>query len=725
MIKMILLTFLALVITSISYSQEWVNYTNGNDIQCIFIDKNEAWVGTARGGLVKVDVNDYKTVFYNKANSGLPDNQIRAIQIDSLGRKWIATARGIAIFDGNNWEIMNNLNSILPSENISNIFIHKSNIWISSYSGGSLSHYNGVDWKVYDNKILAEFDNPIFSMAIDSNNVTWIGTNQELLKYEDGNWTVFNSGNSSFPGGSVYPISVDSENNKWFGLILKGLVKYNDTLFEIFNSQNSPLPSDWVTTVNFDSNANVWIGMQSIGNEPGGFAIKSDSIWTLYSMENSELPSNTIEIIEFDDKGVAWIGTRNGLVLFDGNNWQKINTSNSILPYSIGSAIKSDRNGNIWIGTGWGLIHVNGNNWEIYDTSNSNIPSNWVTCIDFDKNGNVWIGTIDNGIGKFDGNSWESFNSSSIPQIANRIYDIAVHGNNGIWAAMGSGVGFYDYTNWVFYDSTNSPSIYSLYSSITDIAVDSQSNVWISISEKGLAKFDGVNWSRYYDVPIYYTTKKLSQHFLPIPDNNVNDIAVDTFGTVWIGTAYEGVFKFVNNIWVSEDSINFKLPDKNVSYLIIDKKNEMSVIMENGSVGIHENNQWIFFDESNSGLPSSTISGIATDKNNKKWISTLFNGIAVYSPGELTNFDINGKLYSNNPVRVFPNPFSSSIKIAYPIIKEFSITIYNLSGKKIKTLSNHSWNGQDTHGNYVPSGIYLIQLKTNGQVFNNRVTLVR
>jgi len=78
-----------------------------------------------------------------------------------------------------------------------------------------------------------------------------------------------------------------------------------------------------------------------------------------------------------------------------------------------------------------------------------------------------------------------------------------------------------------------------------------------------------------------------------------------------------------------------------------------------------------------------------------------------------------------NIFKISPNPFNSSIKITYPKSKGSSLTIYNSSGKLIKTLSTNTWNGQDSHGNQVPSGIYLIQLKANDQVYNRRVSLVR
>ena len=49
-------------------------------------------------GLAKFDGTNW--VVYDTSNSGLPDDHVTAIAIDSQGNKWIGTAgRGLAKFD--------------------------------------------------------------------------------------------------------------------------------------------------------------------------------------------------------------------------------------------------------------------------------------------------------------------------------------------------------------------------------------------------------------------------------------------------------------------------------------------------------------------------------------------------------------------------------------------------------------------------------------------------
>ncbi|MEN3039757.1 MAG: two-component regulator propeller domain-containing protein [Candidatus Kryptonium sp.] len=87
----VLFTFICF---SFSQNPEWVNFTYGNDVYAVALEGNYVWVGTV-GGLVRFDRTTGAMTFYNKANSGLPDNYVFSIAIDGQGNKWIGTRRGL------------------------------------------------------------------------------------------------------------------------------------------------------------------------------------------------------------------------------------------------------------------------------------------------------------------------------------------------------------------------------------------------------------------------------------------------------------------------------------------------------------------------------------------------------------------------------------------------------------------------------------------------------
>lgn len=88
-------------------------------------------------------------------------------------------------------------------------------------------------------------------------------------------------------------------------------------------------------------------------------------------------------------------------------------------------------------------------------------------------------------------------------------------------------------------------------------------------------------------------------------------------------------------------------------------------------------------------------------------------------------------LYQN-----FPNPFNSETTIIYDLKEETSVelTIYNILGEKIITLVNEtesggvksiSWNGSDTFGRQVSSGIYFYNLKLGETSISKKMVFVK
>ncbi|MGB2960188.1 MAG: FlgD immunoglobulin-like domain containing protein, partial [Bacteroidota bacterium] len=84
----------------------------------------------------------------------------------------------------------------------------------------------------------------------------------------------------------------------------------------------------------------------------------------------------------------------------------------------------------------------------------------------------------------------------------------------------------------------------------------------------------------------------------------------------------------------------------------------------------------------------------------------------------------------------FPNPFNPETQIAFALPEPAFVTlgIYNTLGEEIRHLSEgmfgpgvHSfvWDGNDDHGNPVPSGVYIYRLSTGSQTQVRKMSLVR
>ena len=94
---------------------------------------------------------------------------------------------------------------------------------------------------------------------------------------------------------------------------------------------------------------------------------------------------------------------------------------------------------------------------------------------------------------------------------------------------------------------------------ITDIAVDSQDNVWIS-TNWGLNRYDGSLWTN------YLTSNS------GLPDNAIYSLAVDSLDRIWMGTVFHGLVMFDGATWTQYDPDNSGLPDYEIKCVTIDHR---------------------------------------------------------------------------------------------------------------------------------------------------------
>jgi ligand-binding sensor domain-containing protein len=619
---------------SLSQTQEWIFFTGGEDINCLADEGQYLWVGTRR--LVKLNKTTGEFIVYNKWNSKLPDNYVRAIAIDGQGNKWIGTSEGLAKFDGVNWSVYNTSNSGLPNNYVTAIAIDgEGNKWIGTWGGG-LAKFDGVNWSVYNISNSGLPSNNVTSIAIDRQGNIWVGTQEYwngstyvgggLARFDGMNWTVYNTSNSGLPSKYVYAIAIDGQGNKWIGTSGGGLVKFDGVNWTVYNMWNSGLPSNYVYAIAIDGQGNKWIGTYY------GLA-KFDGVnWTVYRTPDSGLPNNYVTAIAIDRGGNKWIGTMWGFAKFDGVNWTVYNIG---LPYSYVTSIAIDEQGNKWIGTGGGLAKFDGVNWSVYNTSNSGLPNNYVTAIAIDGEGNKWIGT-GAGLAKFDGVNWIVYNTSNSGLPDNNVYAIAIDGQGNKWIGTYSGLAKFDGVNWTVYNPSNSGLPWNY---VGAIAIDEQGNKWIGTGG-GLAKFDGMNWT------VYNTSNS------GLPYNYVRAIAIDEQGNKWIGTLGGGLAKFDGTSWTVYNTSNSGLPNDNVYAIAIDGQGNKWIGTDwagwGGGLAKFDGVNWTAY---NTGL----VNAIAIDGWGNKWIGTgSGSGLAVYREGGVillyvSSFQLKfGRVYISN-----------------------------------------------------------------------------
>ncbi|NBK98176.1 MAG: T9SS type A sorting domain-containing protein [Erysipelotrichia bacterium] len=268
-------------------------------------------------------------------------------------------------------------------------------------NGGGLSMFDNCSWTVYQNPNaeLSNNDFTIWSIAIDEDNIKWIGTNEfspdaeGLVSFDDENWLNYNTQNSDIPDYIVREVQIDIFNNIWVGTYSGGLAKFDGDIWTIYNTTNSDLPSNMINSIFTEANGDLWVGTVN------GLAHFDGLIWTIYNTDNSGLPSNNIRVISKDLFGL-WFGTSNGLVKYHAPDWTVYNTDNSELPSNFINDIKIESSVVKWIATWEGLVRFMSTSTTVYNYNNSDLPTNYINTISIDEYGNKWIGTY-NGLAVF------------------------------------------------------------------------------------------------------------------------------------------------------------------------------------------------------------------------------------------------------------------------------------------------------------------------------------
>lgn len=103
-----------------------------------------------------------------------------------------------------------------------------------------------------------------------------------------------------------------------------------------------------------------------------------------------------------------------------------------------------------------------------------------------------------------------------------------------------------------------------------------------------------------------------------------------------------------------------------------------------------------------------------------------YHGVSILNLDSILSTHENPVVETGIELSSYPNPFnvSTSISFSIPQASQVEVSIYNIKGQKIKTITNEifqkgiqqvTWNGDDDSGNNVGLGVYFYQLNLNGK----------
>ncbi|MDP3583385.1 MAG: two-component regulator propeller domain-containing protein, partial [Ignavibacteria bacterium] len=384
----------------------------------------------------------------------------------------------------------------------------------------------------------------------------------------------------------------------------------------------------------------------------------------------------------------------------------------------------------------------------------------------------VWIATGKDATGKgffeFDGEKWNIFDMKNYPQlVSNAIYNLSVGTDSTVYlGTWGQGAVFYKKGKFDVFNTTNSGMVgipdNDKFLVISDLKPDSKGNVWfvnplssagkplsvytkdkkwyhfsfsnptistnefldkMVIDENGIKWFFAIQGNRgiYYfnDKGTLDNTLDDTQGYLSKSDGLSSDLisslAVDRRGQLWIGTdiGVNMISDPTRPKTTLSTLVGLSVRNQTVNCIAVDPIDQKWIGTNNGVFVLSSDGYQLinYFNAKNSPLPDNNVMSIAIDsKSGKVYLGTDF-GLAELSTSFIEPKESFENLY------IYPNPFvigkeESSVTID-GLIRNSSIKILSVTGDLIASFETPGgkigfWNGKDSDGNFVSSGVYFI-----------------
>ena len=290
-------------------SVPFFNY--GLQFYAISIDKNsKMWISSIKG-ISKFDGVNW--VNYDTSYNYALNKHITCTSVDANNNIWIGTDHnGIIKFDGTNWTNYDSTNSGLPSNYISSIFADShGNIWIghspNHVSNFKISKFNPEGWSTYN----CNYSIKSIAEEEGGNGMIWFSSTSDIMRYNQGNWTVFNSSNTyNYIGGTK--IAVDHKNNVWANNHLwRTLNRYDGNNWISFSDSGILNNKPFLITNTFavDEFNIKWFPVTNLFSI-SFFTLLKDTTWindTLFNTNGISLNTMISQGIVIDSIGNKWL----------------------------------------------------------------------------------------------------------------------------------------------------------------------------------------------------------------------------------------------------------------------------------------------------------------------------------------------------------------------------------------------------------------------------------
>lgn len=579
---------------------------------------------------------------------GLALSQISSIDVHSDGRLILGTyGGGFNIYDGKNFHLLNNLSGLVNNSVYTLQVQSDSLLWIGTEKG--LSRYDGLNYKNFStNEGLPS--NQIWNLTLGKDNVLWIATTKGLARYKNGK--IEKIKDPLVSNIEVWSLFADSVGNIWIGL-KENLIIYNAET-QKFEKKEEFEKIREIHSFAEDKNGNIWVG-----SDNGLYKITGNK-YSIFGLE-SGLSSSIVWSCFFDSEDRLWLGTNNGATLFINDKFIKIGSNEGLTDYKVWT-INEDFENNIWFGADEGLYKITDMSFRIYRELDNKPIDAW-TIIEKSKNdyliGSELQGALSFKNGKFTDIKIDEFDVRGMSVFF-------IDKNKNIWLTSEHGI--YQYSNFNFDRSVTQYTDYI--GSISCILQEDNGTIKFGSYYDETIEYDGKKFNKVINnlqgnPSIYYylidSQKKMwaatdsgvqivsdDSSYIPkgfeeLTESSFLNLVEDPYGHIWAGSYENGLICF--NIDLSKtvrfDTISTSngLNNNSIMALTFDADENLWISTNGGTnrldVGeFHRTGKInILSYDLNDGITGveGFQNAILTDSQNNVLISTI-EGLVVFNP---------------------------------------------------------------------------------------------
>lgn len=332
--------------------------------QSILLDhKGTLWIGT-KSGLNSYTQEGIKTYLHHSGDPhSLPSNYINHLTEDSLGNFWIATSKGLALYD----DEQDQFNTVNSSIIYSSVGV-EGGMWFGSENAIHCYDYKSKELKTIhiekeEGKGINLVDYRIQKMLYLEEGKILIGTRKKGIYLYDCRIRQFTL---LIPSSQnlLTSLYVTADHHIYTAFYGDGFYCYDRTgkMLKHYTKENSGLKNNYVLDM-AEYNGNIWLATDGSGINL--FTPRTFQFSQLQHIvgDYSSLPVNSITLLYKDMKDNLWAGSVRGGIFSIKETYIKtykeaiLNNTNGLSEQSVIS-LYEEKDGKVWIGTDGGGINL-------------------------------------------------------------------------------------------------------------------------------------------------------------------------------------------------------------------------------------------------------------------------------------------------------------------------------------------------------------------------------